>query len=78
MTRLGPPRFARSPNVVTAVDAIARRYGVPPAEVLRWDPYDMTIAMICLQVAENNRAERLAQHNRAGGMVFPVMDIGGG
>lgn len=53
------------------VDRIARRYGRLPHEVLDLTPYQLGIALVCVQAA----TEATATRARAGGMVFPVLSV---
>lgn len=68
--------FAGDPDLPVLVDALARRYAVTPADVLRWGPVDVSIALAAYYAAK--RAEQRAQRaaGRAGG-AFPVISIGG-
>lgn len=60
------------------VDAIARRYGKWPHEVLRLSPGELSIALSTLDAGDSAVAEMVGRISRTkGGMVFPVVTING-
>ena len=64
------------PRVVLLVDALARRYGPWPHEVLDLDAYQIGLACLCLEQHDATRAQackRIVDHK---GMVFPALILG--
>ena len=61
------------------VDRLAKRYGVPPWQVLQWDPWQLGVSLAAM--SEGLAAEMaLAQATAGaeGGMLFPVVILAGG
>lgn len=79
MGRTAPARspFAASPEALVLVDRIAKRYGRLPHEVMELSPYQFTVAALCVQQAADSAEQAIGRINRSGGMVFPVLDLGG-
>lgn len=62
---------------MSQIDAIARRYGKWPHEVLLLDPFELALAGLCLQGAAKRAAERARaarRHPLLGGPI-PVLDL---
>jgi hypothetical protein len=59
--------------MLVLLDAVARRYSLPPHEVLEWDPYQLGLAVMCLK-AHDDMANMITKRlNNEGMPVFPVM-----
>jgi len=56
------------------LDAIARRYGLLPHQVLELSPWELTLAAECLRQADATQAQAVER----AGMVIPVVVLGGG
>jgi len=56
------------------VDAVAKRYGCLPHEVLDLSAWQLSLAVECWRAANATEAHRLG---RMDGMVFPVVIVGG-
>lgn len=61
--------------MVLLVDALARRYGVPPHKVLEWDPWELTLNALVMEQAHATAAQKAEQIGRGGGFVFPTIDL---
>jgi hypothetical protein len=48
-----------------------------PHEVLTLDPWELGLALECLQQSDATAAQLQARINQAGGMVFPVVVLRG-
>ena len=60
------------------VDRIAKRYGVMPHDVLDLDPWEISLAIECANQADATSAQLIERiRNQSGGMVFPVVVVGG-
>lgn len=59
------------------VDALARRYGKAPHEILEWEPWQLTVAVACWRTGEAASAEAVRRASQGNGMVFPVVVLGG-
>ncbi len=64
-----------APEALLVLDCLARRYNTDPETVSTWTPYRLTIAWQCYLAANAAVASKVALSD---GMVFPVIDIGGG
>jgi len=60
------------------VDRVARRYGTDPWTVLHWEPARLAVAIECVAAADAESAQRIERTNAAGGIVWPVVVVGGG
>jgi hypothetical protein len=67
----GLPPFVSEPEIVLTVDAIARRYGVLPHQVLEMSPWDLGLAFQCVQQAARSSAQAVQRMQAAGG-ILPV------
>lgn len=56
---------------------VASKYGSDPETVLSWTPRRLGLALSCLDAAQSFADRRSGQINAAGGMVFPVISLGG-
>lgn len=57
--------------MLVLLDAVARRYSVPPHEVMEWNPYQLGLAVLCIK-AHDEVAQMITQRLNAEGMpVFP-------
>ena len=73
------PDFVEEPEVCLAIDAVARRYGILPHQVLELDPWDLGLARECILAAERSVSESVAKMQAQGGflpMPIPVINIG--
>lgn len=62
------------PDLLRVLDALGRRYGRLPHEVLDLDPWQLGLALQCHQQADADSAHMLNRiNNTKGGMVFPVV-----
>jgi len=59
------------------IDAIARRYGILPHEVLELDAWQLGLAVECYRQADATAAQLQERINQQGGMVFPVVMLRG-
>lgn len=66
------PGFAAAPDMLRLVDGLARRYGRWPHEVLDLSPEDLTLAVMCGELAARDLNKRIRQ---AKGMVFPTLAL---
>ena len=64
------------PRGVLRVDALARRYGHWPHEVLDLDAYQMGLACLCLEQHDATRAQAVKRIIDGKGMVFPTVGVG--
>lgn len=55
-----------------SIDAIARRYGILPHQVLDLDPWEMGLARVCVQQAANTAAQTVERMSRQGGGLIPT------
>lgn len=55
-------------------DALARRYGCTPADVLRWPPEDLAVNRAAMMIGTKTTAEMVKESK---GGVFPVVTMGG-
>lgn len=55
---------------------MAARYGKWPHEVLDLDPVEMALASACVEAADAACSHRVKQIQAAGGMAFPVVNVG--
>ena len=69
----GSPPFEANHEMLILIDTLARRYGVPPHEVLEWDPYELGLAVCCLKASDEMVGIMTKRLNREGMPVFPVM-----
>ena len=66
------PGFAERPNVLRMIDGLAKRYGRWPHEVLDLSAEELTLAVLCGEVAASDLNKRL---RRSKGMVFPTLSL---
>jgi len=57
------------------LDAVARRYGCFPHEVLDLDPFELGLALECYRQADATSAQAIERISKRGGMVFPVVAV---
>ena len=58
------------------IDQIGRRYGRLPSEVLDLDPWELGLAIHCVQQADSTSAQMVYRiRSSKGGMVFPVVVV---
>ncbi len=58
------------------IDQIGRRYGRLPSEVLDLDPWELGLAIQCVQQADATSAQMVDRiRSSKGGMVFPVVVV---
>ena len=57
------------------LDQVAKRYSKWPHEILDLEPWQEALAVLCLANAQLRTAENV-QRASAGGMVFPVINLG--
>ena len=69
------PRFANNQEMLIVLDKIARRYGVPPHQVLQWDPYELGLAVCCVKASEEVSKTITQRLNNESMPVFPVAII---
>ena len=62
------------PDQLLLLDTLARRYGRLPHEILALSPFEITLAWQAYQQARSTLANQI---DRSGGMIFPVVDLGG-
>ena len=55
------------------IDALARRYGRLPHEILDLDPYALGVAIVSYQAGKHAEASALREATRGNGMVFPAV-----
>jgi len=58
--------------MLVLLDAVARRYGVPPHMVLEWNPYQLGLAVCCMKAHDGLAGSITKRLNREGMPVFPV------
>ena len=61
---------------VLLVDKVAHRRGITARQVLEMDAETLTLEVVCLQQRQASGTQRIEQINAAGGMVFPVVQVG--
>jgi len=60
------------------VDRIAKRYGLLPHEVLDLNPEQVSYAIACVAIADEDTAIQLERMTSGNGMVFPTIGVGNG
>jgi hypothetical protein len=65
--------FVERPDVLLTIDAIARRYGILPHQVLDLSPWDLGLALQCLQQAAASAAQTVQRMQQASnGSMIPT------
>jgi hypothetical protein len=59
--------------MLVLLDAVARRYSVPPHQVLEWTPYELGLAVACVKAHDELSGVLAKRLNKEGMPVFPVM-----
>ena len=71
----GSRTFANQPDFLLMLDALAKRYGCFPHEVLNLDPFELGLALECYRQQDATSAQAVERISKRGGMVFPVVPI---
>ena len=64
------------PGLLLLVDALARRAGKWPHEVLELDAWQLGLAILCLEQHDATRAQAVKRIIDGKGMVFPTVGVG--
>ena len=65
--------FAERPDVLLTIEAVARRYGVLPHQVLDLDPWALGLAFECVQQAAASAAQTVQRMQAASkGSMIPT------
>ena len=70
---IGSQTFVKAPEQLLVIDAVARRYGILPHEVLELDAWQLGLAVECYRQSDATAAQLQERINNQGGMVFPVV-----
>ena len=54
------------------LDAISRRYGIRPDEVMDLNPYQLGLAVLCLKAHDEQAGSIVKRLNKSGMPCFPV------
>ena len=57
------------------LDALARRYGCFPHEVLDLDPFELGLALEAYKQADATSSQQIQRISKKGGWVFPVVPL---
>ena len=60
---------------MTVVDAIAKRYGVTPGDVVRMSPEDFGFALVCLQASRESLVDAARDADSMGGLAGAVYGL---
>jgi hypothetical protein len=63
------------PDFLLMLDAIARRYGCFPHEVLDLDPFELGLAIESYKQADATASAQIKRISNKGGWVFPVVAL---
>ncbi len=69
------PAFEENREMLILLDQIARRYGIAPHEILKWDPYELGLAVCCVKAAEEVAKQITHRLNQEGMPVIPAAII---
>ena len=65
-------------GLLLQVDRLAKRYGRLPHEILELSPWEISLAIECANQADATSAQMIERiRNQPGGMIFPVVTVGG-